>query len=42
MREAHGPERTSTEVADHCGITPADMTQNDDYIREGREWYGYE
>ena len=27
---------------DHCGITPADMTQNDDYIREGREWYGYE
>ena len=27
---------------DHCGITPADMRQNDDYIREGREWYGYE
>jgi membrane dipeptidase len=27
---------------DHCGITPADMHQNDDYIREGREWYGYE
>jgi membrane dipeptidase len=27
---------------DHCGITPADMTQNDEYIREGREWYGYE
>jgi membrane dipeptidase len=27
---------------DHCGITPADMAENDDYIREGREWYGYE
>jgi membrane dipeptidase len=27
---------------DHCGITPADMTRNDEYIREGREWYGYE
>ena len=27
---------------EHCGITPADMRQNDDYIREGREWYGYE
>jgi membrane dipeptidase len=27
---------------DHCGITPADMSQNDDYVREGREWYGYE
>ena len=27
---------------DHCGITPVDMAQNDDYVREGREWYGYE
>ena len=27
---------------DHCGITPVDMTQNDEYVREGREWYGYE
>jgi membrane dipeptidase len=27
---------------DHCGITPVDMAQNDEYIREGREWYGYE
>jgi membrane dipeptidase len=27
---------------DHCGITPVDLSQNDDYIREGREWYGYE
>ena len=25
-----------------CGITPADMKQNDEYVREGREWYGYE
>ncbi|MGH7541641.1 MAG: membrane dipeptidase, partial [Gemmatimonadota bacterium] len=27
---------------DHCGVTPVDMTQNDDYVRQGREWYGYE
>ena len=27
---------------DHCGITPVDMNQNDEYVREGREWYGYE
>jgi membrane dipeptidase len=27
---------------DHCGITPADMAENDAYVREGREWYGYE
>jgi membrane dipeptidase len=27
---------------DHCGITPRDMAQNDAYIRQGREWYGYE
>lgn len=27
---------------DHCGITPVDMAKNDEYIREGREWYGYE
>jgi membrane dipeptidase len=27
---------------DHCGITPADMSRNDDYVREGREWYGYQ
>jgi membrane dipeptidase len=27
---------------DHCGITPADMAENDTYVREGREWYGYE
>jgi membrane dipeptidase len=27
---------------DHAGIMPADMSQNDEYIRQGREWYGYE
>jgi membrane dipeptidase len=27
---------------EHCGIAPVNMRQNDDYIREGREWYGYE
>ncbi len=27
---------------DHAGITPADMADNDAYIREGREWYGFE
>ena len=35
-------EHVCISLHDHCGITPADMTQNDDYIREGREWYGYE
>jgi membrane dipeptidase len=27
---------------DHCGVAPKDMSQNEAYIREGREWYGYE
>jgi membrane dipeptidase len=27
---------------DHGGIMPADLSQNDDYIREGREAYGFE
>jgi membrane dipeptidase len=27
---------------EHCGITPEDMADNEAYIREGREWYGYE
>jgi membrane dipeptidase len=27
---------------EHGGIAPADMAQNDEYIRQGREWYGYE
>jgi membrane dipeptidase len=35
-------EHVCISLHDHCGITPADMTQNDDYVRESREWYGYE
>ena len=27
---------------DHCGVTPVDMSENDEYVREGRERYGYE
>ena len=27
---------------DHCGIMPVDMADNDAYVREGREHYGYE
>jgi membrane dipeptidase len=27
---------------EHAGIAPVDMSQNDEYIRQGREWYGYE
>jgi membrane dipeptidase len=27
---------------DHCGVTPVDLSENDEYIRQGREWYGYE
>jgi membrane dipeptidase len=27
---------------DHCGIMPADLDDNDAYVREGREHYGYE
>ena len=27
---------------DHCGLMPADLSENDAYIRQGREWYGYE
>jgi membrane dipeptidase len=27
---------------EHCGITPEDMADNEAYVREGREWYGYE
>lgn len=27
---------------DHGGILPVDLSQNDEYIREGREFYGYE
>lgn len=27
---------------DHCGIMPSDLADNDAYVREGREHYGYE
>jgi membrane dipeptidase len=27
---------------DHAGIAPADWDDNDAYIRQGREWYGFE
>ena len=27
---------------DHGGVGPVDFAQNDAYVREGREWYGYE
>jgi membrane dipeptidase len=35
-------ESVCISLHDHCGITPSDMSLNDEYIREGREWYGYE
>ena len=35
-------ESVCISLHDHCGIKPVDMTQNDEYVREGREWYGYE
>jgi membrane dipeptidase len=27
---------------DHCGVTPVDLSEIEAYIRQGREWYGYE
>jgi membrane dipeptidase len=27
---------------DHGGVSPADLNENEAYIRQGREWYGYE
>jgi membrane dipeptidase len=27
---------------EHCGIAPLDWDDNDAYIRQGREWYGFE
>ena len=27
---------------EHGGITPVDWDDNDAYVRQGREWYGYE
>lgn len=35
-------EQVFISLHDHGGIGPADWADNDAYIREGREWYGYE
>jgi membrane dipeptidase len=35
-------ERVCVSLHEHGGIAPADWADNDAYIREGREWYGYE
>lgn len=35
-------EHVFISLHDHGGIGPADWADNDAYIREGREWYGYE
>ena len=34
-------ERDCVSLHDHAGIAPADWDDNDDYIRQGREWYGF-
>jgi len=34
-------EHVAISLHDHCGMTP-DMAENDAYVREGREWYGFE
>lgn len=35
-------EHVFISLHDHGGVTPSDLADNDAYIREGREWYGYE
>jgi membrane dipeptidase len=35
-------ESVCVSLHDHAGIMPADLSENDAYIREGRESYGYE
>jgi membrane dipeptidase len=44
--EAHADrlvrELVCISLHEHGGIAPADWADNDAYIREGREWYGYE
>jgi membrane dipeptidase len=35
-------ESVCISLHEHCGIVPADWDDNDAYIRQGREWYGYE
>ena len=35
-------ESVCISLHEHGGIAPADWDDNDAYIRQGREWYGYE
>jgi len=35
-------EQVFISLHDHGGVGPLDWSQNDAYVREGREWYGYE
>jgi membrane dipeptidase len=35
-------EHVFISLHDHGGVGPLDWAENDAYIREGREWYGYE
>ena len=35
-------EHVFISLHDHGGIGPVDWAENDAYVREGREWYGYE
>jgi membrane dipeptidase len=35
-------DRICVSLHDHAGIAPLDWDDNDAYIRQGREWYGYE
>jgi membrane dipeptidase len=35
-------ESVCISLHEHCGIAPVDLHDNDAYIRQGREWYGYE
>ena len=35
-------EHVFVSLHDHGGVAPLDLSENDDYIQEGREWYGYE
>lgn len=45
-RDARARATLTTSIAislhDHCGIMPSDVADNDAYVREGREHYGYE
>jgi membrane dipeptidase len=45
-QDARAHEILTTSIAislhEHCGIMPADLADNDAYVHEGREHYGYE